>query len=242
MQSRFATTSWTKVVAARTNASTESRQALEVLCRTYWYPIYAFVRRLGHDADEARDLTQGYFAELLEKDYLDDYDPSRGLFRVFLKASIKNFLSKQREKDKSWKRGGRTNLLSLDAPDVEGRYRHEPVDRMTPEEIFERRWALTVLERALGQLRREHEDGGRSREFARLEGFLTGQETKTPYREVAVELGTSESAVKTTVHRLRERFGEVLRIEIAETVSSPDQVDDEIKHLLGVIAPWARPA
>jgi RNA polymerase sigma-70 factor (ECF subfamily) len=241
MESRFATTSWTKVLAARTNASTESRHALEVLCRTYWYPLYAFVRRLGHDPDAARDLTQSYFAELLEKGYLEDYDPSRGRFRVFLKASLKNFLSKEREKDRTWKRGGRTEVLSLDTPDVESRYRHEPVDKLTPEEIFERRWALTVLEQALGQLRREQQEGGRGREFARLEGFLTGLETKTPYREVAAELGTSESVVKTTVHRLRERFGEVLRTEISDTVSSPDQVDDEVKHLLGVIAPWARP-
>jgi RNA polymerase sigma-70 factor (ECF subfamily) len=160
---------------------------------------------------------------------------------VFLKASLKNFLSKEREKDRTWKRGGRTEVLSLDTPDVESRYRHEPVDKLTPEEIFERRWALTVLEQALGQLRREQQEAGRGREFARLEGFLTGLETKTPYREVAAELGTSESVVKTTVHRLRERFGEVLRTEISDTVSSPDQVDDEVKHLLGVIAPWARP-
>lgn len=241
MQSRFATTSWTTVLAARTTASTESRNALESLCRTYWYPLYALVRHLGHDADGARDLTQSYFAELLEKGYLEDYDPARGRFRVFLKASLENFLSKQRDKERTWKRGGRTEVLSLDTPDVESRYQHEPVDRMNPEEIFERRWALTVLERALGQLRKEQEDAGRGPEFARLEGFLTGLETMTPYREVAAELGTSESVVKTTVHRLRERFGVVLRAEIADTVSSPDQIDDEVKHLLGVIAPWARP-
>ena len=241
MHSRFATTSWTKVLAARTTASTESRQALEGLCRTYWYPLYAYVRRLGHGPDEARDLTQAYFAEFLEKAYLEDYDPSRGRFRVFLKASLKHFLSKQREKEKAWKRGGRTEVFSLDSPDGENRYRYEPADRMTPEEIFERRWALTVLERALGQLRKEQEDAGRGREFARLEGFLTGLETKTPYREIATELGTSEGVVKSTLHRLRERFGEILRIEIAETVSGPDQVDDEVKHLLGVIAPWAHP-
>jgi len=241
MESRFATTSWTKVLAARTTDSTESRQALEGLCRTYWYPLYAFVRRLGHDPDEARDLTQAYFAELLEKGYLEDYDPSRGRFRVFLKASLKNFLSKAREKARTWKRGGHTEVLSLDTPDVESRYRHELADRLTPEEIFERRWALTVLERALGRLRLEQEDAGRGQEFGRLAGFLTGVETKTSYREVAAELGTSEGAVKTNVHRLRGRFGEVLRAEIAETVASPDQVDDEVKYLLGVMAPWGRP-
>lgn len=241
MQSRFVTTSWTKVLAAREAPSTESRQALEALCRVYWYPLYAMVRRQGHDAEESRDLTQAYFAELLEKGYLDDYDPARGRFRAFLKASIKNFLSKQRERAQAWKRGGRADVVSLDAQDVEGRYRSEPVDRLTPEEIFERRWALTVLERALTRLRREQEDTDRAREFARLEGFLTGEQAGAPYREVAQELGTSEGAVKTSVHRLRQRFGQLLRVEIAETVSSPDDVDDEVKHLLGVVAPWGRP-
>lgn len=241
MRSRFATTSWTKVLAAREAPSTEGRQALEALCRVYWYPLYVFVRRQGHDADESRDLTQAYFAELLEKGYLEDYDPARGRFRVFLKASVKHFLSKQREKAQSWKRGGRAEVFSLDAQEVEGRYRFEPVDRLTPEEIFERRWALTVLERALAQLRREQAEAGRGKEFERLEGFLTGQETKAPYSEVAAELSTSEAAIKTTVHRLRQRFGQLLRGEIAETVSSPEEVDDEVKYLLGVIAPWGRP-
>lgn len=240
MQSRFETTSWTKVLAAREAPSAESRQALEALCGIYWYPLYAFVRRQGHDADEARDLTQAYFAELLDKGYLEDYDPSRGRFRVFLKVSVKHFLSKEREKARAWRRGGRTEVLSLDADDIESRYRHEPVDRLTPEEIFERRWTLTVLERALGRLRHEQEDNGRGADFARLEGFLTGRDA-TPYREVAAELGISEGAVKTTVQRLRKRLGILLRDEIAQTVSSPDQIDDEVRHLLGVMAPWGRP-
>ena len=242
MQSRFTTTSWSKILAVRDAPSAEAREALEALCRLYWYPLYAFVRRQGHDADEAQDLTQAYFAELIDKDYLNDYDPSRGRFRVFLKVSVKHFLSKERDKAQAWKRGGRIEKLSLDARDVEGRYRQEPVDRLTPDEIFERRWALTVLERALGQLRREQAAIGRGREFERLEGFLTGQETKASYRDVAAELSTSEAAVKTTVHRLRQRFGQLLRAEIAETVSDSAEVDDEVKHLLRVIAPWGRPS
>ena len=241
MQTRFATTSWTKVLAARDAPSTEARQALEGLCRVYWYPLYALVRRQGHDAEESRDLTQAYFAELLEKGYLDDYDPERGRFRVFLMASVKHFLSKEREKALAWKRGGRADVVSLDADEVEGRYRVEPVDQLTPEQIFERRWALTVLERALSRLRRDQEDADRGREFQQLEGFLTGQGALASYREVAERLGTSESAVKSAIHRLRQRFGQVLRSEIAETVSSPTEVDDEVKHLLGVIAPWGRP-
>jgi RNA polymerase sigma-70 factor (ECF subfamily) len=240
MQSRFATTSWTQVLAAREAPSTESRQALELLCRAYWYPLYAYVRREVTDADEARDFTQAYFAELLEKGYLQDYDPSRGRFRVFLKTSVSHFLSKEREKASAGKRGGRVKVLSLEAADLEGRYREEPSDRLTPEEIFERRWTLTVLERVLDALRREQEDAGSGAQFARLEGFLTGSDTVTPYRRVAAELGTTEAAVKTSVHRLRLRFGQLLRGAIAETVSSPDLVDDEVKHLLGVIAPWSR--
>jgi RNA polymerase sigma-70 factor (ECF subfamily) len=240
MQTRFATTSWTQVLAAREAPSTEARQALESLCRVYWYPLYAFVRRQGHDADEARDLTQAYFAELLEKGYLEDYDPERGRFRVFLSASMKNFLSKQREKARAWKRGGRADVISLDAQEVEGRYRHEPQDRLTPEQIFERRWALTVLERALERLRREQEDADRGREFTKLEGYLTGEQSRTSYRDVASELGTTEGAVKMSIHRLRQRFGQLLRSEIAETVSTPAEVDDEVRHLLGVVAPWGR--
>jgi RNA polymerase sigma-70 factor (ECF subfamily) len=236
----FATTSWAKVLTARESPSTEARQALEALCQSYWYPLYVFVRRHGYDADAARDLTQAYFAELLEKGYLHDYDPARGRFRVFLKASVKHFLSKEREKIQAWKRGGRAEVLSLDTVDGEGRYSHEPADRLTPEEIFERRWALTILERTLDRLRREQADAGRTREFAALEGSLTGQDASRPYREIAAQLGTSEAAVKTMVHRLRRRFGEMLREQIAETVAAPEEVDDEVRHLLGSIRPWHR--
>ena len=218
----------------------ESREALEVLCRTYWYPVYAFVRRQGLEAEDARDLTQAYFTQLLEKDYLDDYEPSRGRFRVFLKTSVKHFLSKERDRTRAAKRGGGVQFLSLDTDDLEGRYRHEPVDRLTPEEIFERRWTLIILERVLDRLRREQAEAGLRVQFERLQGFLTGDEAKTRYRDMASELRLSESAVKMAIHRLRHRFGQLLRSEIAETVSSPDQVDDEVKHLLGVTVPWGR--
>lgn len=232
---RFATTSWTQVLAARESPSTESRQALDALCRSYWYPLYALVRREVHDADEAKDLTQAYFAALLDKGYLEDYDPSRGRFRVFLKTSIRHFLSKERDKAQSRKRGGHAELLSLDGQDPEGRYRHEPVDRLTPEEIFERRWTLTILERVLDRLRREQGEAGTGRQFALLEGFLTGGTGETSYQDVATALETSAGAVKTALYRLRHRFGRLLREEIAETVADPEQVDDEVKHLLRVM-------
>jgi RNA polymerase sigma-70 factor (ECF subfamily) len=238
---RWATTSWTQVLAARDAPSSESRLALEALCRVYWYPLYAFVRRQGEGPEDARDLTQAYFAQLLEKGYLDDYDPSRGRFRVFLMASMRNFLSKEREKARAWKRGGRAGVVPLDEVDPEGRYRHEPVDRLDPEQVFERRWALTLLERVLDRLREEQVAAGREKEFGRLKGLLTGEQPKVPYRDVAAELGTSEAAVKASVHRLRQRFGTLLREAIAETVASPQEVDDEVRHLLGTIAPWGRP-
>jgi RNA polymerase sigma-70 factor (ECF subfamily) len=238
---RWATTSWTQVLAAREAPSGEARQALEDLCQAYWYPLYAFVRHQGYDPDEARDLTQAYFAELLEKGYLADFDPELGRFRVFLKTSLKHFLSKEREKAQAWKRGGRTSIVSLDA-DVETRYQLEPVDRLTPETLYERRWALTLVERVLARIREESREAGREKEFDRLKGLLAGQQPRAPYRELAAELDTTEDAVKAAIHRLRQRFGQRLRDEIGATVASPEEVDDEVRHLLGVIAPWAPPA
>jgi RNA polymerase sigma factor (sigma-70 family) len=238
---RWVTTSWTQVLAARDAPTEASCLALEQLCQVYWYPLYVFVRRQGIDAEDARDVTQAYFAQLLEKGYLEDCDPERGRFRVFLMTSVRNFLSKEREKSRTWKRGGRTEIVPLDV-DPEGRYREEPADRLTPEAVFERRWALTLLERVLARLRQEHAAAGRAREFERLKPFLTGDEPQAPYREVARDLGISEAAVKTAVHRLRQRFGVALREAIAETVADPADVDDEVRHLLGVLAPWRAPA
>jgi RNA polymerase sigma factor (sigma-70 family) len=234
----WATTSWTEVLAARGSATTESRLALEALCRTYWYPLYAFVRSLGLTPDDARDLTQAYFAEFLEKGFLDNCDPSRGRFRVFLMTSIRHFLSKEREKSRAWKRGGRAELLSLDETELEGRYRAEPVDRLTPEQIFERRWALTLLENSLARLRDECVVAAKERQFERLEAFITGERPAITYRAAAMDLGISEAAVKMSVHRLRERFGQILRETMAETVADAQDLDDEVRYLLGVIAPW----
>ena len=235
----FVTTSWSQILAAREAPSSEARQALEALCRAYWQPLYAFVRRQGHDAQECADLTQAYFAELLEKGYLHDFDPSQGRFRVFLKASVKNFLSKERVKARAWKRGGRAAIVSLEANAFEGHLRHEPADHFTPEEVYEQRWALTLLERVLETLRGEMAAGGRGGEFDRLKACLTGEEPRVPHREVAADLGLTEAAVRAAVHRLRQRFGRLLRQEIERTLAKPDEADDEVKHLLAVIAPWS---
>jgi RNA polymerase sigma-70 factor (ECF subfamily) len=238
MRTQFATTSWSQVLAARDGTDTEARDALERLCETYWYPLYAYVRRRGHDPEAARDLTQGFFAELFENETLRQVEPSAGRFRSFLLACLKHFLSHERDRAKTLKRGGGTSPISLDAAAAEKRYDREPAVDLTPEEVFERRWALTVVERALGRLRQEADEKGHPQRFIRLAVYLTGETPRLPYREVASELAMSEGAVKVAVHRLRRRFGELLRAEVAETLADPAETDQEVRHLLLVIRPF----
>lgn len=238
MSAQFATTQWSQVLAARDGADTEAHQALAALCDGYWYPLYAFVRRQGNNPEKAQDLTQGFFAYLLEKDVLRDVDPSAGRFRSFLLATLRHYLSHERERAAALKRGGGVKTISLDSQVAEQRYQYEPTDELTPEEVFERRWALTVVERSLERLQQESAEGERSELFDRLKGSLTGEEPHTPYKQVAVELGMTEVAVRGSVHRMRQRLGGFLRSEIAETVADPDEVDDEVRHLLVVIGPW----
>jgi RNA polymerase sigma factor (sigma-70 family) len=235
MGARFATTQWSQVLAARDATSTESRQALAALCQAYWYPLYAFVRSKGNDVDESRDLTQSYFAYLLEKNILKDVDPEAGRFRSFLLASLTHYVSTERRKQNTLKRGGGTQTISLDTEDAENRFGLEPVDRMTPDQVFERRWALTVLERALKRIETEWAD---AEQFKHLKPHLAGQEPRVPFREVAAELDMTEVAVRGALFRMRRRLGELLRAEIAETVADPSDVDDEVRHLLAVIGPW----
>jgi RNA polymerase sigma factor (sigma-70 family) len=232
---RFATTRWSQVIAAGRAQTTASRDALAGLCEAYWYPLYAYVRRWGHDPDEAQDLTQEFFARLLEKHYLRDADPSRGRFRSFLLASLKHFLSNERDKAAAVKRGGRTSIVALEIETAEGMYQLEPPDADTPERVFERRWALMLLERTLARLRDEFTAGGRRDFFARLEGYLTGERETVPYAQLADELGMTEGAIKVAVHRLRKRFGALLREEIGDTVSDPGQIDDEVRELFKIL-------
>jgi len=216
---------------AREGTSHSSDKALAELCESYWYPLYAFVRRQGHSPEDAADLTQGYFAKLLEKDYLQDVRPEAGRFRSFLLASLKHFLYNEWDRQKAQKRGGHLQKISLDAERAENRYSIEPLDRLTPEDLYEKHWALTVLERTLDQLADETPESKTFR-FAKLRPFLIGEETDTTYRQIGEELGMSESGVKVAVHRLRRRFGVILRQEIGQTVADPQEVDDEIRHLL----------
>lgn len=235
MSRRFATTQWNVVLAARDGNDSQARQALEALCEAYWYPLYAYVRRRGYPADEARDLTQAFFADLLGRDFLGVIDQSKGRFRSFLLASLEHFLSHERDKERTLKKGGGARTLSLDADVAETRYRHEPADPLTPELVFERRWGLTVMERAMERLQTEFAD--QPERFEQLKPCLTGANADR-YREMAVALGMTENSVKAAVHRLRQRYGRLLREEIAETVASAAEVDEEVRHLLGVIRPW----
>jgi RNA polymerase sigma-70 factor (ECF subfamily) len=235
MPRQFATTRWSVVLAAGETASPGSREALAKLCETYWYPLYAFARRWGHTADEAQDLTQEFFARLLEKHYLGDVRPERGRFRSFLLASLKHFLLNERDRVLAQKRGGGHALISLEIDTAEGRYRLEPPDKSTPETIYERRWALTLLDRVLARLRDEYAGSGRERVFESLSGFLTGQSWTPKYADIGAALDMTEGAVKVAVHRLRRRFGELLRDEIADTVAEPDDIEDEIRYLFKVL-------
>jgi len=202
-----------------------------MLCRLYWYPLYAYLRRRGHAPPEAEDLTQGFFACLLERDALAAADPQRGRFRSFLLTSLKHFVADQRDRDRAQKRGGGQKIMSLDVRGAEGRYCLEPADNLTAEKLFERRWAQTMLELVLGDLRRQYARDGRQRTFERLKGFLRGKAARGSYGQVAAELDVTEAAVRVAVHRLRRRYRELLREHIAQTVASPEDVEDEIRHL-----------
>ena len=228
----FETTRWSLVVAAGSGDSSAARTALATLCETYWYPLYAYVRRRGTSADDARDLTQGFFTSLLERKDFEHVRRERGRFRAFLLASLQHFLANDAARRRTQKRGGGIAFLPLAFDEAEGRYQVEPAESTTPETLYERRWALTVVDRVLSELRREWEATGREAEFDELKSCLLGVNPSGGYAALAGRLNTSEGAVKTAVHRLRRKFQSSLRRDIAETVSDPDDVDDEIRYLV----------
>lgn len=232
---RFATTHWSVVLAARDQDAPQSREALAALCASYWYPLYAYIRRRGHAADPAQDLTQEFFARLLEKDYLQVVDRAKGKFRSFLLAACQHFLCNEYDRLKARKRGGGRALLALDFQAAEGLYGQEPAHALTPEKLFERRWALTLLDQVLGRLRDEMSRAGKGKQFEALKSFLMGENKAMPYRRVAEALELSEGAVKVAVHRLRKRYRELLREEIERTLDKSDQVEDEIRDLFAAL-------
>ena len=237
MGAKVATTQWSQVLAARDGSTTKARRALASLCGTYWQPLYAYIRHQGSDPDEASDLTQAFFAELLETDLLKDVDPSKGRFRAFLLAALRHFLSHERDRARALKRGGGNPTLSIDVETGESSYSLAPVEEMSPADVFERRWAMTVLDRALARLRLEAKASGDETRVEQLEQYLTGAGPQAPYRKAAEALGMSEGAVATAVHRLRKQYGQCLRAEIAELVLDPADVDGELRHMLAVVRP-----
>ena len=231
--SQFPTTRWTLVVAAGDPQRKEARSALASLCENYWYPLYAYLRRHGYPADQAQDLTQGFFIRILEGRYLDRADPEKGRFRSFLLSSLKFFVADEEDRDRAQKRGGGA-LVPLEFSSGEERYRREPAHDETPERIFERRWALSVLDRVVEKLRNEFVQHGRPDHFERLKVFLLGQ-SDAPYAALAREMSTSEGALKVAIHRLRKRYRELFRQEIADTVADPGEVESELRYLAIVL-------
>lgn len=231
---RFATTHWSVVRAVNQDDNDAAKSALQALCQTYWYPLYTFVRRQGNDANAAADLTQAFFADLLQREDLKKVDPSFGKFRSFLLAALKHFLMNQWDKARAQKRGGGKSPLSLDFGEADNRYRLEPSHARTPELIYEKQWAKTLLERVTDTLRSEYAGRGKAHQFDKLKKFLGGKNSEETLGEAAHQLSMSEVAVKVAVHRMRQKFGELLRLEIENTVSTPEEVDTEIQHLFDV--------
>lgn len=221
--------------AAGHDSSPDAHEALEKLCRTYWYPLYAYIRRKGLGEHEAQDLTQGFFAQLLERQSLCGLDREKGKFRSFLLAALKHFLADEWDKAQTVKRGGGKPLISLDDETAESRYRLEPSHDLAPDKIYERRWALTLLEQVLTRLEVEYVNDGKNVMFDELQQFLQGKQPGAPYSNAARTLGMTEGAVKVAVHRLRRRYRELLRMEIANTVASASEIEDELRHLLAAL-------
>jgi len=232
----FGTTHWSVVLSARDKASPQSEVALEQLCRAYWCPLYAYVRRRGHSPHDAEDLTQEFLSRLVHKDYLDAVHQERGRFRTFLMMAIRRHLSDAWDRARAQKRGGGSRDLSLDATAAEQKYLAEAVEEVTPETLYERHWALTLLDRTMRRLRREYVAAGKAGAFDELRVFLTEIKGTISHAEAARRLGLSEGAVRVAVHRLRKRFRELFREEIAQTVGSPDDIDGEIRYLLGTLS------
>jgi RNA polymerase sigma factor (sigma-70 family) len=231
----FATTQWTLVLAAIQGGSAAAGAALEQLCQRYWFPIYSFVRRRGSSPHEAEDLTQSFFAFILEKEALKKIDRQKGKFRNFLLASLANFLNNEWDRLQTLKRGGGFQFINWDEAMAEARYGVEPVENLTPERLFEKRWARTLIEQVLNQLKLAYARAGKEILFNKLEPGLTGELSPGELAKWAAELEMTEGAVKVAVHRLRRRFGEMLRNEIAATVSSAAEVDEEIRCLFAAI-------
>lgn len=231
----FATTHWSVVLAAGQQEPAQAAEALETLCRTYWYPLYAFARRQGNSPHDSEDLLQGFFARFLEKRYLEHVDQSKGRFRSFVLAAFKHYLANEWDKAKTVKRGGRIEFLSLESEAAESRYWEEPASKLTPEKLYEQRWVGVLLERVMERLQHDFDASGKGPPFSALKSFLVGEGRPASYGIVASAHGLSEAALKMRVQRLRQRYQRLLREEIAQTVGRPEEVEDEIRYLFTVL-------
>ena len=223
------------MLEAGQDGSAHASRALSQLCQAYWYPLYAYVRRKGYNAPDAQDLTQSFFARLLARNYLNVADRNKGRFRSFLLGSLEHFLAREWTRAHAQKRGSGRSCVSLDEVDLENRYLLEPADELTPEKIFDRRWATTLLEQAMTRLREECAVNHKGALFEKVEGLLSGEKGESSYAEVATSLGMSEGAIKVAIHRLRQRYGELVRAEIAQTAATPEEADEELRYLAALL-------
>ena len=235
-QALFATTHWSVVLTAGQGDSPQAAEALERLCRTYWYPLYAFVRRQGYRPADAQDLTQEFFARMLQKKYVGKAQAERGKFRWFLLTAFRNFLANEWDRAHAEKRGGHARFITLDQAAAEGRYLQELGQDLTAENVYERTWALTVIEGVRARLKQEYVTAGKAQRFEVVDQFLPGEDGEITQAEAAARLGLSASGVRAEVHRLRRRYGELLRAEIAHTVPDPSEIDAELRHLIEVLS------
>jgi DNA-directed RNA polymerase specialized sigma24 family protein len=233
--SRFHTTRWSLVLAAADRPTADSRQALAKLCEIYWHPVYAFIRRSGYDLEQAQDLTQGFFTLLIEKNYLQAADRQRGRFRSFLLTAVKHFLANEWDRGNALKRGGGQVRVPLDSLDLERWYKPTAVNEVTPEVLFDRRWALSLLDHVMAKLRAAYTTSGKAEHFEVLSSFLNRNSDDPRYEEVASSSGMSAGGLRMAVLRMRRKYRALLRAEIAETVASPEEIDDEIRFLLSVL-------
>jgi RNA polymerase sigma-70 factor (ECF subfamily) len=232
----FATTHWSVVLTAGQGQSAPAQRALETLCRAYWYPIYAYVRRKGYRPEEAQDLTQEFFAQLIAKDHVRLADRNKGKFRGFLLARLDFFLAREWSRAHRQKRGGQFTFISMDEHPPEERYQLEPADLETPERIFLRHWALTVLKQAMNALQQECEANGKASLFQEAKNLISGERHGAAYAQISKSLNMGEGAVRVAVHRLRQRYGELLRLEVAHTVTSEEDVDEELRYLFQILS------
>jgi len=232
----FNTTHWSVVLAAQRSDGLLAEAALERLCHAYWPPLYTYIRREGYDAHDAQDLTQEFLSRFIHKEWLGHLQDQRGKFRSFLLTFLKHFLSDERDRAGAHKRGGGQTLVSLDDTAAEERYLEPPAQGLSPDQIFERRWAQTVMERALARLREEYEAGGKAALFEQLKEIQPGEHGQASYAEIGARLGLAEGTIASAVHRLRKRHREILRAEIAQTVARPEEIDEEIRNLLAILS------